>query len=180
MEDLAWRSDLVITTFQRLSIEKRGFGAASPLMRVRVHLGRLWNWVLQLHTHSKRDDVHARFMHDNQPCCCICTTHARDLARLMQVHWLRVILDEGHLLGAGLAMTNKLQTARALHAERRWVMTGTPTPNKPTAHVAHLQPLLDFLRQQPYGTQRKLWEVGTIPALSNTSSGGPCASTLFP
>ena len=38
--------------------------------------------------------------------------------------WLRVILDEGHMLGAGLAMTNKLQTARSLLAERRWVMTG--------------------------------------------------------
>ena len=33
-EDLAWRSDLVITTFQRLSNEKRGLGAASPLMKV--------------------------------------------------------------------------------------------------------------------------------------------------
>ncbi len=69
-----------------------------------------------------------------------------------------MVLDEGHLLGAGLAMTAKLQTARALHADRRWIMTGTPTPAKPGAHVAHLQPLLDFLRQQPYGTQRKLWE----------------------
>ena len=35
-----------------------------------------------------------------------------------------MILDEGHMLGAGLAMTNKLQTARSLLAERRWVMTG--------------------------------------------------------
>lgn len=41
----------------------------------------------------------------------------------LQVHWLRVILDEGHKIG-GLAMTNKLQMATAVHAERRWVMTG--------------------------------------------------------
>lgn len=34
-----------------------------------------------------------------------------------------MILDEGHKIG-GLAMTNKLQMATALHAERRWVMTG--------------------------------------------------------
>lgn len=28
---------------------------------------------------------------------------------LLQVHWLRVILDEGHMLGASLTETNKLQ-----------------------------------------------------------------------
>ena len=40
-----------------------------------------------------------------------------------------MILDEGHMLGAGLAMTNKLQTARSLLAERRWVMTGERCQN---------------------------------------------------
>jgi len=38
-------------------------------------------------------------------------------------------------------------------------MSGTPTPSTPTSHVAHLQPLLAFLQQQPYGTHRKTWEV---------------------
>ena len=42
----------------------------------------------------------------------------------MQIHWLRVILDEGHMLGASLAMTNKLSMAINLKAERRWIMTG--------------------------------------------------------
>ena len=42
----------------------------------------------------------------------------------VQVHWLRVILDEGHMLGASLAMTNKLSMAINLKAERRWIMTG--------------------------------------------------------
>ena len=37
----------------------------------------------------------------------------------MQVHWLRIILDEGHMLGASLALTNKLALACALKAERR-------------------------------------------------------------
>lgn len=36
----------------------------------------------------------------------------------LQVHWLRVILDEGHMLGASLAITNKLQMACALRADR--------------------------------------------------------------
>ena len=66
----------------------------------------------------------------------------------MQVHWLRVLLDEGHLLGASLGLTAKLRMACALHAERRWVMTGTPTPSgRSTTSMEHLQPLLAFLRQ---------------------------------
>jgi hypothetical protein len=42
----------------------------------------------------------------------------------MQVHWLRIILDEGHTLGASLAPTNKFSCACELTAERRWVTTG--------------------------------------------------------
>lgn len=44
--------------------------------------------------------------------------------QLPQVHWRRVILDEGHQLGASLSQTNKLLTACALRADCRWVMTG--------------------------------------------------------
>jgi hypothetical protein len=47
---------------------------------------------------------------------------------LRQVHWLRVVVDEGHSLGASLSLTNKLAMAVQLTAERRWIMTGTPTP----------------------------------------------------
>jgi hypothetical protein len=40
-----------------------------------------------------------------------------------------VIVDEGHGLGAQPgALTNKLAMATQLTADRRWVMTGTPTP----------------------------------------------------
>ena len=40
------------------------------------------------------------------------------------MHWKRVILDEGHQLGASLSQTNKLLTACSLRADCRWVMTG--------------------------------------------------------
>lgn len=50
----------------------------------------------------------------------------RHRSPLLQVHWLRVLLDEGHTLGA-LAMTNKLQMATELLVERRWVLTGEST-----------------------------------------------------
>ncbi|KAK9807648.1 hypothetical protein WJX72_005276 [[Myrmecia] bisecta] len=86
------------------------------------------------------------------------TADSKHDSPLMQVHWLRIVLDEGHTLGANLAMTNRLQMACALRAERRWVLTGTPTPSTPTSHVAHLQPLLAFLHLDPFGTNRKAWE----------------------
>lgn len=78
-----------------------------------------------------------------QPCCvvqmfpaketiivplryCVCDAALPLLVRpaCAQVHWLRIILDEGHMLGASLAETNRMQVACALHADRRWVMTG--------------------------------------------------------
>ena len=71
---------------------------------------------------------------------------------LLSVHWLRVVVDEGHLLSSssvssassasasgasgsssgsgGGAITSKMQMACALKAERRWVLTGTPAPGR--------------------------------------------------
>ncbi|ETO72743.1 hypothetical protein F444_11243 [Phytophthora nicotianae P1976] len=51
-----------------------------------------------------------------------------EVSSLLTVHWVRVIVDEGHKLG-GQTPTNLMRMARTLFAERRWVMTGTPTPN---------------------------------------------------
>ena len=44
---------------------------------------------------------------------------------LSDVHWLRIVVDEGHFLGGG-ALTNSKTLLSALHAERRWVLSGTP------------------------------------------------------
>ncbi|KZV18912.1 F-box protein [Dorcoceras hygrometricum] len=81
---------------------------------------------------------------------------------LMQVHWLRVMLDEGHTLGSSLNMTNKLQMAVSLTATNRWLLTGTPTPNTPSSQLSHLQPMLKFLREEAYGQQQKSWEAGIL------------------
>lgn len=81
---------------------------------------------------------------------------------LMQVHWLRVMLDEGHTLGSSLSLTNKLQMAVSLAATNRWLLTGTPTPNTPSSQLSYLQPLLRFLKEEPYGQDQKSWEAGII------------------
>ncbi|OIT32406.1 PREDICTED: F-box protein At3g54460 [Nicotiana attenuata] len=81
---------------------------------------------------------------------------------LMQVHWLRIILDEGHTLGSSLSLTNKLQMAVSLRASNRWLLTGTPTPNTPSSQLSHLQPLLKFLHDETYGQNQKAWEAGIL------------------
>ncbi|KAF8062721.1 hypothetical protein HT031_004051 [Scenedesmus sp. PABB004] len=78
---------------------------------------------------------------------------------LLKVHWLRVVIDEGHALGASLGLTNRLAMAVQLTAARRWVMTGTPTPATAAGSgAAHLQPLLAFLHHEPFGASRSAWE----------------------
>eukprot|EP00249_Psilotum_nudum_P017494 c26350_g1_i1 orf=79-4755(+) len=86
----------------------------------------------------------------------------RESSVLMSVHWLRIMLDEGHTLGSSLSLTNKLQMAVSMHASRRWLLTGTPTPNTPNSQVAHLQPMLKFLHEEVYGRHQKSWEGGIL------------------
>lgn len=81
---------------------------------------------------------------------------------LMQVHWMRVMLDEGHTLGSSINLTNKMQMAVSLSASNRWILTGTPTPNTPSSQVSHIQPLLKFLHDEVYGESHKNWEAGVL------------------
>ncbi|KAL8529229.1 hypothetical protein ACS0TY_006601 [Phlomoides rotata] len=81
---------------------------------------------------------------------------------LMHVHWLRVMLDEGHSLGSSLNLTNKLQMAVSLMATNRWLLTGTPTPNTPNSQVSYLHPMLTFLKEETYGQHQKSWEAGIL------------------
>lgn len=86
----------------------------------------------------------------------------RKRSTLMQVHWLRVMLDEGHTLGSSVNLTNKFQMAVSLAAQNRWILTGTPTPNTPTSQVGHLQPMFKFLHEEVYGQNQESWETGIL------------------
>ncbi|KAI3676615.1 hypothetical protein L1987_86226 [Smallanthus sonchifolius] len=81
---------------------------------------------------------------------------------LMQVHWLRVMFDEGHTLGSSLNLTNRLQLSVSLTASNRWLLTGTPTPNTPNSQLSNLQPMLKFLREEAYGLDQRSWESGIL------------------
>jgi len=46
----------------------------------------------------------------------------------LDIHWLRVIVDEGHEFSS--ASSNAVLRAAALYAERRWIVSGTPARDK--------------------------------------------------
>ncbi len=74
---------------------------------------------------------------------------ARPTSELLRVFWQRLILDEGHSIGAS-AGTNKALLCARLSARARWVCTGTPTPSVPGSELKHLQGLMCFLGVAPY------------------------------
>jgi len=85
--ELAWRHDVVLTTFSYLSCAWGGARAAAGGAGAGPRAA---------------------------------AARAR-ASPLVHVHWLRLILDEGHMLGASLQLTNKLQAGpcAALRRARR-------------------------------------------------------------
>lgn len=76
---------------------------------------------------------------------------------LLQLRWFRIVVDEGHELGENEAGSNVTKFINQLGAERRWVMSGTPTtgdeddPKFTEKGLDQLQRLLFFLRHEKYG-----------------------------
>ena len=68
-----------------------------------------------------------------------------EASSLLKVSWLRVIVDEGHVLGK--SANNLFQFASWLPAERLWAMTGTPTPQISTQNgLKNLFHMSNFLK----------------------------------
>lgn len=113
--------------------------------------------------------------------------HARHTpSPLLSIRWLRIVLDEGHSLGASLAMTSRAAVASALLAERRWIVSGTPAPSavlRPGGQLAHLRPLLAFLREPGLGASDRTWATAVQRPLeafaSAPSSAAAPASHAF-
>ncbi|KAK7323306.1 hypothetical protein VNO77_26773 [Canavalia gladiata] len=166
-----------------------GMALREPLDFVRLYLSRATlvvvpanlvdHWKTQIEKHVKPGQLRVYVWTDHRKPSAHClawdydvviTTFSRLSAEwgprkksvMMQVHWFRIILDEGHTLGSSLNLTNKLQMAISLMASNRWILTGTPTPNTPNSQLPHLQPLLRFLHEEAYGLNQKSWEAGVL------------------
>ncbi|KAG4974542.1 hypothetical protein JHK87_031363 [Glycine soja] len=166
-----------------------GMALREPLDFVRLYLSRATlvvvpanlvdHWKTQIEKHVRPGQLRVYVWTDHQKPSVHClawdydvviTTFSRLSAEwgprkrsaLIQVHWFRIILDEGHTLGSSLNLTNKLQMAISLIASNRWILTGTPTPNTPNSQLPHLQPLLRFLHEESYGLNQKSWEAGVL------------------
>ena len=73
---------------------------------------------------------------------------------LLRVKWQNLVLDEGHVLGKSLKRKLNIQVmGDRLQAEKRFIMTGTPTPTTPNG-IAYLKPLFDFL-QHPVAARQE-------------------------
>ncbi|KAK3166516.1 hypothetical protein QOZ80_1AG0046780 [Eleusine coracana subsp. coracana] len=164
-----------------------GLALEKPLDLVRFYLSRatlivvpsnlIDHWTTQIQRHVSSDTLNVYVWGDHKKPSAhslawdydiVITTFSRLSAEwdprkrspLKQIHWFRVILDEGHTLGSSLALTNKLQMAVSLVASNRWILTGTPTPNTPTSQVAHLHLMLKFLHDEVYGENYQSWDSG--------------------
>ena len=77
---------------------------------------------------------------------------------LLLLRWFRIVVDEGHELGVTPAGNDVTKLVNQMGAERRWVMSGTPTTGNEDSHdftskgLDQLQRLLLFLRHERFGT----------------------------
>ena len=77
---------------------------------------------------------------------------------LLQLRWFRIVVDEGHELGENPAGSDITKFINEMGAERRWVMSGTPTTGDEDSQdftakgLDQLQRLLLFLRHPCYGS----------------------------
>jgi hypothetical protein len=152
---------IVVTTFSRCELEYRR----------EVVCGRMGQVV---HRSGKRkrldqeEEDGAELVGNNNP------SH-RAPSSLLQMRWLRICIDEGHELGQeiGNGLTRFIQQ---IAAERRWVLSGTPTTGDEDDEgflakaLDQLQRLLLFLRHPVYGAIPTT-DTASVPSYKESSQG---------
>jgi hypothetical protein len=122
------RYDVVLTSHTRISKEKCtlngynafsercycDFGARSATCKSCQSTNRI------LSSNLARSSTHSLSLSRHIP------SAYRPISPLMQVYWLRLIVDEGHVMGN--KQSNQANLAANLLCERKWACTGTPTP----------------------------------------------------
>ena len=79
--------------------------------------------------------------------------HTTRACSLLKIHWTRLIVDEGHAMGRG-KQNSAIIFASWISAQRRWVMTGTPTPQTVAqSSLSNMNALLHFLQHDFFGSR---------------------------
>lgn len=138
---------VVVTTFDVLSKE---YGLGSPAVGSKEWYGRNGT--------PGRGSLSWRYTDCHAPSTPSGAEEEKTLSSLAQVEWKRVVLDEGHVMGASSDSNKALMCAR-MQCGARWICTGTPTPSTPGSALGHLQGLFAFLNQEPF----KSSDVGAPP-----------------
>jgi SWI/SNF-related matrix-associated actin-dependent regulator of chromatin subfamily A3 len=124
-------------------------------------LSVLENWVDQINMHVKKGSLSYYVFHgidrNNDPeflknYDIIITTYTilaqsdikKERSGLFAIKWLRVILDEGHIIRT--RSTKQSIAVCNLDAERRWILTGTPIMNE----LNDIYSLIKFLKFTPF------------------------------
>ncbi|CAB4492029.1 unnamed protein product [Rhizophagus irregularis] len=145
-------------------------------------LSVLENWVEQIKMHVKKGSLSYYVFHDsnrnNDPeflknYDIIITTYTilaqsdiKERSGLFAIKWLRVILDEGHIICT--RSTKQSIAACNLDAERRWILTGTPIMNE----LDDICSLIKFLRFTPFDSlemRNNIFNNKTIKSQYNNS-----------
>ncbi|KAF2036246.1 hypothetical protein EK21DRAFT_83948 [Setomelanomma holmii] len=97
---------------------------------------------------------------------------------LLKLHWLRIIIDEGHNFSS--SVSNAVLVAKQIQAERRWVVSGTPAKNLVGVEVD--MPTLDTDSIDPATVrestieQRKTFSADDVDGAKATKALGSLAS----
>ena len=84
---------------------------------------------------------------------------------LLKIHWTRLIVDEGHAMGRG-KQSSAILFASWISAQRRWVMTGTPTPQTVAqSSLSNMNALFHFLQHDFFGSRfngDQVWRIAIV------------------
>ncbi|KAH5144935.1 hypothetical protein HBH70_056420 [Parastagonospora nodorum] len=100
---------------------------------------------------------------------------------LMKLHWLRIIIDEGHSFSS--SSTNAVLVAKQIHAERRWVVSGTPAKNLVGVELELATDEVDgadtnALRESAI-EQRKAFNIDDVDSAKSAKALGSLASNFL-
>eukprot|EP00094_Tigriopus_californicus_P000807 TCALIF_00780-PA protein Name:"Similar to HLTF Helicase-like transcription factor (Homo sapiens)" AED:0.04 eAED:0.04 QI:7/0.5/0/1/0.5/0.66/3/0/1155 len=131
-------------------------------------MGLISHWITQIDSHVRPSvpikmfvdygSTRARDGHELKEQDIVITTygtlasHGNTESPVFLIQWLRVILDEGHIV-----KNIKTRTAKAvlrLKCDRKWIITGTPIQN----NLEELYPLIEWLDVKPLSNGKKNYQ----------------------